>query len=182
MPTVRSFTVLPALPDLLKDLDVIARNMFWSWNPEFVELFKRIDSTLWSACGHNPVKMLGSVSQAKLDELAENQGYLGQLQRAGEKLKSYLEKPTWYEKVCSECTEPLIAYFSAEFGVHECLPIYAGGLGILAGDHLKSASDLGIPLVGFGLLYQKGYFRQYLNIDGWQQEIYVENDFYNMPI
>ena len=182
MPTVRSFTVLPALPDLLKDLDVIARNMFWSWNPEFVELFKRIDNNLWSACGHNPVKMLGSVSQAKLDELAENQGYLGQLQRAGEKLKSYLEKPTWYEKVCSECTEPLIAYFSAEFGVHECLPIYAGGLGILAGDHLKSASDLGIPLVGVGLLYQKGYFRQYLNIDGWQQEIYVENDFYNMPI
>jgi len=182
MPTVRSFTVLPALPDLLKDLDVIARNMFWSWNPEFVELFKRIDSNLWSACGHNPVKMLGSVSQVKLDELAENQGYLGQLHRAGEKLKSYLEKPTWYEKVCSECTEPLIAYFSAEFGVHECLPIYAGGLGILAGDHLKSASDLGIPLVGVGLLYQKGYFRQYLNIDGWQQEIYVENDFYNMPI
>jgi len=182
MPTVRSFTVLPALPDLLKDLDVIARNMFWSWNPEFVELFKRIDSNLWSACGHNPVKMLGSVSQVKLDELAKNQGYLGQLHRAGEKLKSYLEKPTWYEKVCSECTEPLIAYFSAEFGVHECLPIYAGGLGILAGDHLKSASDLGIPLVGVGLLYQKGYFRQYLNIDGWQQEIYVENDFYNMPI
>jgi len=182
MPTVRSFTVLPTLPDLLKDLDVIARNMFWSWNPEFVELFKRIDSNLWSACGHNPVKMLGSVSQARLDELAENQGFLGQLQRASEKLNSYLEKQTWYKNVCSECTEPLIAYFSAEFGVHECLPIYAGGLGILAGDHLKSASDLGIPLVGVGLLYQKGYFRQYLNIDGWQQEIYVENDFYNMPI
>jgi len=182
MPTVRSFTVLPTLPDLLKDLDVIAMNMFWSWNPEFVELFKRIDNNLWSACGHNPVKMLGSVSQAKLDELAENQGFLGQLKRAVEKLKLYLEKPTWYEKVCSECAEPLIAYFSAEFGVHECLPIYAGGLGILAGDHLKSASDLGIPLVGVGLMYQKGYFRQYLNIDGWQQEIYVENDFYNMPI
>jgi starch phosphorylase len=126
--------------------------------------------------------MLGSVSQAKLDELSGNQGFLGQLQRANGKLKSYLEKPTWYEKVCSECVNPTIAYFSAEFGVHECLPIYAGGLGILAGDHLKSASDLGIPLVGVGLLYQKGYFRQYLNIDGWQQEIYVENDFYNMPI
>jgi starch phosphorylase len=182
MPTVRSFTVLPTLPDILKDLDIIARNMFWSWNPEFIELFKRIDSNLWSACGHNPVKMLGSVSQAKLDELAGNKGFLGQLQRANEKLKSYFEKPTWYENVCSKCDNPTIAYFSAEFGVHECLPIYAGGLGILAGDHLKSASDLGVPLVGVGLLYQKGYFRQYLNIDGWQQEIYVENDFYNMPI
>jgi len=182
MPTVRSFTVLPTLPDILKDLEIIARNMFWSWNPEFIELFKRIDSNLWSACSHNPVKMLGSVSQAKLDELSVNQGFLGQLQRANEKLKSYFEKPTWYENVCSKCDNPTIAYFSAEFGVHECLPIYAGGLGILAGDHLKSASDLGVPLVGVGLLYQKGYFRQYLNIDGWQQEIYVENDFYNMPI
>jgi starch phosphorylase len=113
--------------------------------------------------------------------LAENEGFLGQLQRASEKLKSYIERPTWYEKVCSKCPEPIIAYFSAEFGVHECLPIYAGGLGILAGDHLKSASDLGVPLVGVGLLYQKGYFRQYLNVDGWQQEIYAENDFYNMP-
>jgi starch phosphorylase len=182
MPTVRSFTVLPALPDILKDLDVVARNMFWTWNPEFVELFKRVDSNLWSASGHNPIKMLGSVSQAKLDELASNQGFLGQLQRANEKLKSYLERPTWYEKIFSKCDNPAIAYFCAEFGVHECLPIYAGGLGILAGDHLKSASDLGVPLVGVGLLYQKGYFRQYLNIDGLQQEVYAENDFFNMPI
>ena len=182
MPTVRSFTVLPALPEPLQDLEMIAKNMFWTWNPEFVELFKRIDSHLWTTCGHNPVRLLGSVSQTKLDALADNQGFLGQLHRAVEKLNTYLERPTWYEAVCSPNTEPMIAYFSAEFGVHECLPIYAGGLGILAGDHLKSASDLGIPLVGVGLLYQKGYFRQYLNIDGWQQEIYVENDFYNMPI
>ena len=182
MPTVRSFTVLPALPDQLKDLDFIARNMYWSWNSDLLELFRRIDSKLWSTSGHNPVKLLGSVSQGKLDELAKNQGFLGQLQSAGEQLRSYLEQQTWYEKVCSKPTEPSIAYFSAEFGVHECLPIYAGGLGILAGDHLKSASDLGIPLVGVGLLYQKGYFRQYLNVDGWQQEIYVENDVHNMPI
>ncbi|MHC4582427.1 MAG: alpha-glucan family phosphorylase, partial [Planctomycetota bacterium] len=182
MPTVRSFTVLPALPDQLRDLDYIARNMFWSWNCEFLELFRRIDSNLWSACGHNPVRLLGSVPQAKLDELAKNQGFLGQLQSASEKLREYMERPTWYGKVCSKNTEPTIAYFSAEFGVHECLPIYAGGLGILAGDHLKSASDLGVPLVGVGLLYQKGYFRQYLNVDGWQQETYVENDVHNMPI
>jgi len=181
MPKVHSFTVLPALPDSLKALEVLARNMFWSWNPELVELFKRIDSNLWTACGYNPVKLLGSVSQERLDSLAENRGFLRQLEGAAEKLKSYLDGPTWFEKVCLKGAKPIIAYFSAEFGIHECLPIYAGGLGVLAGDHLKSASDLGVPLVGVGLLYQKGYFRQYLNVDGWQQEVYIENDFYNMP-
>jgi len=182
MATVRSFTVVPSLHDPLTDLENIANNMFWSWNSEFVELFKRIDGNLWAASGHNPIKLLGSISQEKLDELSENQGFLNQLNNASEKLKYYLNSQTWYQKVCSESADSTIAYFSAEFGVHECLPIYAGGLGILAGDHLKSASDLGVPLVGVGLLYQKGYFRQYLNIDGWQQEIYVENDFYNMPM
>lgn len=182
MPIVHSFTILPALPEPLKGLEAIAKNMFWSWNPEFVELFKRIDSNLWAASGHNPVKLLGSMSQPKLDALAENQGFLCELQRVEEKLKYYLEKPTWFEKVCGKIQKPIIAYFSAEFGIHESLPIYAGGLGILAGDHLKSASDLGVPLVGVGLLYQKGYFRQYLNIDGWQQEVYIENDVYNMPV
>ena len=182
MPSVRSFMVLPALPDTLSDLEFIAKNMFWCWNLEFVELFKHIDSRLWKACNHNPIKLLGAVSQENLDTLAENQGYVCQLKRAAEKLKLYLEGPTWFEKVSSKCTEPIIAYFCAEFGIHECLPIYSGGLGLLAGDHLKSASDLGVPLVAVGLLYQKGYFRQYLNIDGWQQEVYAENDFYNMPL
>jgi len=179
---VRNFMVLPALPDSLKELEVIAGNMFWSWNPEFVDLFKRIDGNLWTSCGHNPAKFLGNVSQQSLEAVAENQGFLGELHRAVEKLKLYLDGTTWFEKVCSKHSKPLIAYFSAEFGVHESLPIYAGGLGILAGDHLKSASDLGVPIVGIGLLYQKGYFRQYLNLDGWQQEVYIENDFYNMPI
>ena len=181
MPSVRSFTVLPALPDSLKDLEFIAKNMFWSWNPEFIRLFKRIDSELWKACAHNPVKLLGKVSQEKLEALAENQGFLCELKRISEKLMLYLNGPTWFEKVCPD-TKPVIAYFSAEFGIHESMPIYSGGLGILAGDHLKSASDLGVPLVGIGLLYQKGYFRQYLNIDGWQQEVYTESDFYNMPL
>lgn len=182
MPSVRSFMVLPALPDSLKDLEFIAKNMFWSWNPEFAELFKRIDSNLWRSCGHNPVRLLGRVSQECLEELAVNQGFLSELNRSAEKLREYLESPTWYEKISEKGSKPVIAYFSAEFGIHESIPIYSGGLGVLAGDHLKSASDLGVPLVGVGLLYQKGYFRQYLNIDGWQQEVYVENDFYNMPI
>jgi starch phosphorylase len=182
MPTVRSFTVLPALPDSIKDLETIANNMFWSWNPEFIELFKRIDSNLWAACGHNPIRLLGNVSQPRLEALTENKGFLCELQRCVEKLKSYLDESTWFEEVCLKTTKPIIAYFSAEFGIHDCLPIYAGGLGILAGDHLKSASDLGVPLIGVGLLYQKGYFRQFLDIDGRQQEVYMENDFYNMPV
>ena len=182
MPSVRSFTVLPALPESLKDLEALAKNMFWAWHPECSTLFERIDNNLWHACGHNPVKLLGSVSQHKLESLSENQGFLHELKRVKERLELYLSAPTWFEKVCGKHSKPTIAYFCAEFGVHECLPIYSGGLGILAGDHLKSASDLGIPLVGIGLMYQKGYFRQHLNIDGWQQELYVENDVYSMPM
>ncbi len=182
MPNILSFTILPALPDSLKDLELIARNMFWSWNPDIVELFKRIDNNLWTASGHNPVEFLSNISQSKLESLAKNQGFLCELQRTVEKLKLYLDRTTWFDDVCPQSPKQVIAYFCAEFGIHECLPIYAGGLGILAGDHLKSASDLGVPLVGVGLLYQKGYFRQYLNIDGWQQEAYLENDFCNMPI
>ncbi|MHC4573665.1 MAG: alpha-glucan family phosphorylase, partial [Planctomycetota bacterium] len=179
---VHSFTVVPALPESLKGLGIIARNMFWSWNGDLEGLFERIDARLWAACGHNPVRLLGSVSQGRLEELAKNESFLCELRRASERMKSYLEQPTWFEKVRSKCAKPLVAYFSAEFGVHECLPLYAGGLGILAGDHLKSASDLGVPLVGVGLLYNKGYFRQYLNVDGWQQEMYIDNDFYDLPV
>jgi starch phosphorylase len=182
MPAVRSFTVLPTLPDSLKDLECIAKNMFWSWNPEFWELFKRVDANLWANCAHNPVKLLANVSQARLEELTKNRSFLSELRQAVDKLNSYQEGSTWFEKVCSVAAKPTIAYFSAEYGIHECLPIYAGGLGILAGDHLKSCSDLGVPLVGVGLLYQRGYFRQYLNSDGWQQEAYVENNFNNMPV
>lgn len=181
MPNVRSFRVLPALPEELKDLEVLARNMFWCWNLDVVELFKRIDSNLWKSCGYNPVQLLGSVSQERLTELAKSHSFLCELKRASEKLQSYLSAPTWFQKLSDVVANHIIAYFSAEFGIHECIPIYSGGLGVLAGDHLKTASDMGIPMVGVGLLYQKGYFRQYLNIDGWQQEAYVTSDFYNMP-
>ncbi len=182
MQKIHNFTVLPALPKALADLEFIARNMFWSWSPEFIELFKRVDGQLWHATSHDPVKLLGCVSQQSLEALAQNKGFLSELRRAADKLREYLAAHTWFEKVAPDEEADVIAYFSAEFGLSECLPIYSGGLGVLAGDHLKSASDLGVPLVGVGLLYQKGYFSQYLNIDGWQQEVYVENDFYNMPI
>ena len=166
----------------MKDLEKIVNNLFWAWNADCVDLFKRIDNSLWESCGHNPVKLIGSVSQARLEELAKNEGFIYQLKSAVEKLDKVINAPSWYDQLCSKENKPLIAYFSAEFGIHEALPIYSGGLGILAGDHLKSASDLGLPLVGVGLMYQNGYFRQYLNADGWQQERYVENDFYNIPI
>jgi starch phosphorylase len=182
MPKLRCFTILPALPDALKELETIAHNMFWSWDSESFDLFRRIDGNLWTASGHNPIKLLASISQERLEKLAQNESFLHQLKQTAEKLKLYLQRPTWFEKTCSESDKPVIAYFSAEFGIHECLPIYAGGLGLLAADHLKSASDLGVPIVAVGLLYQKGYFRQYLNVDGWQQELYTESDFYAMPI
>jgi len=182
MRKVRTFTVKPSLPEELEDLSFIANNLFWTWNSEYTELFTRIDRNLWEQCHHNPVKLLGSVSQARLEDLARNEGFVYQLRQAAEKLKETLAMPTWYDKVYAKNTKPVIAYFSAEFGIHESLPVYSGGLGMLAGDHLKSASDLGVPLVGIGLMYQKGYFRQYLNTDGWQQEHYIDNDFHNMPI
>ncbi|MBC8481328.1 MAG: alpha-glucan family phosphorylase, partial [Planctomycetes bacterium] len=181
MPSVRSFMVLPKLPQELKDLEFLANNMYWSWNPEVKEIFKHVDSSAWEKCGHNPIKLLGSVSQHTLDKLSRNQSFIRELGRAVDITKTYLKSHTWFDTLDVKSAKPLIAYFSAEFGIHECLPIYSGGLGILAGDHLKSASDLGLPLVGIGLMYQKGYFRQYLNLDGWQQEIYAENDFYKMP-
>jgi starch phosphorylase len=127
--------------------------------------------------------MLGSIDQAKLESAAIDEGFLAHLNRVSQDLDEYLNaKSTWFTRVFSGKGTPLFAYFSAEFGVTECLSIFAGGLGVLAGDHLKSASDLGLPLVGVGLLYQEGYFRQYLNEAGWQQEVYVNNDFNNLPV
>jgi len=183
MQTVRTFTVKPSLPPALEDLQFIAHNLYWSWHYDITEIFRRIDYDLWKECGHNPVKMLGLVSQARLEDLAGNEGFVYQLKEARKTLEQTLNAPSWFSKIYArEEHAPVIAYFSAEFGIHESVPIYSGGLGMLAGDHLKSASDLGVPLVAVGLMYQKGYFRQYLNTDGWQQEHYLENDFHNMPL
>lgn len=176
------FTVVPSLPKELAGLQTLAYNLWWTWEPEAIELFRRIDRELWRETRHNPVKMLGVLQQQRLQELLADDGFLAQLQRVEERFRDYLQGKTWYQKRCGGETACSIAYFSMEFGLHESIPIYSGGLGVLSGDHLKSASDLGIPLIGVGLLYRQGYFRQYLNIEGWQQEIYPENDFYNMPL
>jgi starch phosphorylase len=128
--------------------------------------------------------MLGTVEQGKLEAAAGDDAFIAHLERVQEELDQYLRgETTWFEKLWGRSEDrPLVAYFCAEFGLTECLSIFAGGLGILAGDHLKSASDLGLPLVGVGLLYQQGYFKQYLNQAGWQQENYEDNDFHNLPV
>lgn len=176
------FTVVPSLPRELSGLHTIAYNLWWTWEPQAIELFRRVDLDLWRETHHNPVKMLGSLQQSRLEELLADDGFMAHLRRVEELLREYMEGKTWYEKARKADSPLCVAYFSMEFGLHESIPIYSGGLGVLSGDHLKSASDLGIPLLGVGLLYRHGYFRQYLNIEGWQQEIYPENDFYNMPL
>ncbi|MBW4666792.1 MAG: alpha-glucan family phosphorylase [Cyanomargarita calcarea GSE-NOS-MK-12-04C] len=182
MQPIRTFNVSPSLPQRLEPLRQLAYNLHWDWNVETKDLFRRLDSDLWESSHHNPVLMLGTISQGRLTEVVEDEGFLAQMDRAARQLEAYQTERTWYEKQRSDKPKECYAYFSAEFGLVDCLPIYSGGLGVLAGDHLKSASDLGLPLVGVGLLYQQGYFAQYLNADGWQQERYLLNDFYNMPL
>lgn len=184
MQPIRTFNVSPSLPKPLEPLRKLAYNLHWDWNVETKDLFRRLDRDLWESSRHNPVLMLGTISQARLIEVAEDEGFLAQMERASRQLDDYLKERTWYRKHRGKTTKEneCYAYFCAEYGLTDCLPIYSGGLGVLAGDHLKSASDLGLPLVAVGLLYQEGYFAQYLNADGWQQERYPINDFYNMPL
>ncbi|MEH2307558.1 alpha-glucan family phosphorylase [Nostoc sp.] len=182
MQPIRTFNVSPSLPPRLEPLRRLAYNLHWDWNVESKDLFRRLDSDLWESSHHNPVLMLGTISQSRLLEVVEDEGFLAQMDRADRQLDDYLQERTWYQKQREDKPKECYAYFSAEFGLVDCLPVYSGGLGVLAGDHLKSASDLGLPLVGVGLLYQQGYFAQYLNADGWQQERYLLNDFYNMPL
>ena len=183
MEPLRTFTIIPTLPKKLELLKKIAYNLQWIWNREAIDLFRRMDRDLWEATNHNPVEMLGQIRQERLETLAEDDGFLAYLKRISENLETYLNEPTWFQKTYGSDNQDIkIAYFSAEFGLTECMPNYSGGLGVLSGDYLKSASDLGLPFVGIGLLYQEGYFRQYLNADGWQGELYPKNDFYNMPI
>jgi glycogen phosphorylase len=176
------FNVVPALPKALEPLREIAYNLYWTWNHEAVELFRRMDRKMWEEMGHNPVIMLGKTDQKRLVELSQDDGFLSHMNRVYSSLSTYMEDKSWYQKSHKKDENQCIAYFSAEFGLTECLQIYSGGLGILSGDHLKAASDLGLPLVGVGLCYKEGYFQQYLTSDGWQQERYDMVDFYNQPM
>ena len=188
MKPVSKFTIVPSLPPRISRLRDLAHNLWWSWESEAIDLLRQIDIDVWGdpRVYHNPIKVLSMVPQKRLKELAEDEGFLAQYDRVIKWLDSYLEATdrdsTWFCKDHAKDKGETFAYFSAEFGLNECIPIYSGGLGLLAGDHLKSASDLGLPLVAVGLLYQQGYFRQYLNNEGWQQEAYPINDFYAMPL
>ncbi|MCP4293794.1 MAG: glycosyltransferase family 1 protein [bacterium] len=182
MPAIQQFTVTPNLPEPLQPLLQIANNIWWSWNIEAINLLRRVDSELWDTHHGNPIAVLGSLSSERVAKLVKDRAFLAHLERVKGDLDRYLNLTSWFESEHPENNQSLISYFSMEFGLHESLPLYSGGLGILAGDHLKSASDLGLPLIGVGLAYQTGYFNQYLNHDGWQMEEYTVNDFYNMSM
>ena len=180
----RSFTVVSSLPPRLSPLKELAYNLWWAWNLDVVELFRRLDRDLWEETNHKAKLLLGKLSQHRLDEAAGDEGFLAQLLRVYQTFNRYLSgRDMWFGREYGEELSDLkIAYFSAEYGITECIPIYSGGLGVLAGDCLKAASDLGLPMVAVGLLYQQGFFRQYLNADGWQQESYPLSDFYTIPL
>ncbi len=169
----------PVLPEALAPLAELAANLRWSWHPETHDLFAEVEPALWEA-GHDPVRVIGGVSRDRLAELAGDEAFLTRLKSVHESLRRYLADDRWYQR--REDVPRVIAYFSPEYGITEVLPQYSGGLGILAGDHLKSASDLGVPIVGVGLLYRHGYFRQSLSRDGWQQEHYPVLDPDGLPI
>ncbi|MET7760836.1 alpha-glucan family phosphorylase [Streptomyces sp. NPDC005393] len=205
MKAIRRFSVRPVLPEPLRPLHRLARNLRWSWHPETRELFESVDPEGWQASGGDPVRLLGSVPVSRLADLAEDRPFLRRLTAAADDLHDYLTGPRWYQGWAGagagdragsgagagtgtgSAPEPAglpaaIAYFSPEFGITAALPQYSGGLGILAGDHLKAASDLGVPLIGVGLLYRHGYFRQSLSREGWQQEQYPLLDPNELPL
>ncbi len=184
MPTLRHYTVVPRLPAALERIREIAHNLWWAWSPEARELFVRIDADLFEDVHGNPIELLSRVDQKRLDDLGTDDAFLSQLEGAWTSYQRYMSREAWFQKrfAGEAAAGARIAYFSMEYGLHESLPIYSGGLGVLAGDHLKTASDLGLPLVGVGLAYAEGYFRQVLNDDGWQGERYPINDWHRLPV
>lgn len=181
MKPLHSFVVTANLPARIAKLKELAYNYWWCWNSDARELFIRINRNLWEEVNHNPVLLINKTPQEQLKKLAESQDYVSFLDYIHGKFLAYMNGDTYY-KSKHISTDGVIAYFSMEYGINESLPNYSGGLGVLAGDHLKSASDLGLPLVGVGLLYQQGYFRQRITQNGWQNEQYIYNDFFSLPL
>jgi starch phosphorylase len=178
---LRRLTVRAAFPAELAGLGEIVSNLRWSWHADSIDLLESVDPELWASCGHHPGRLLGEVSAERFAQLARDRRFLRRLEDVREDLRDYLTRPRWYQQHHQDGPES-IAYFSPEFGITEVLPQYSGGLGILAGDHLKAASDLGVPIIGVGLLYGAGYFRQALSRDGWQLEHYPSFDPQGLPI
>jgi len=177
---LQTFQVFPYIPKPLAFLETLARNLWWSWNQSAIELFRRINPKLWDASGRNPLVFATLVPQEQFEELAQDESYLAHLEQVRKRFESRVLGQPNGERLSEE--GHTVAYFSMEFGIHETLPLFAGGLGILAGDHLKAASGQTLPLVGVGLLYRQGYFRQYLDKEGWQQETYPETNLFHLPL
>ncbi len=182
MRAIRRFTVRPVLPGPLAALGDLAGNLRWSWHPPTQDVFQAVDPDVWDSVGHDPVRLLGAVGRTRFDELAADPEFLARLENARADLEDYLTGERWYQRQDSEEVPRAVGYFSPEYGITAVLPQYSGGLGILAGDHLKAASDLGVPLVGVGLLYRHGYFKQALSREGWQQETYPVLDPDELPL
>ena len=173
----------PQLPDRISRLHELATDLWWSWNTDARNVFRALDYPLWRLTAHNPVKMLQLISPSTLERALTDHDWLAGYDRALERLDAARgARNTWVEHHCPEINSRAIAYFSAEFALHQSLPIYAGGLGVLAGDHCKEASDLGVPLIGVGFMYPQGYFRQSITSDGWQEEVYEKLNWNDAPI
>ena len=179
---VHEIDVHPALPERIAWLNEIARNVWSAWSPEAGDLFARLDPEAWERLEHNPVALLRGIPQDRLDRLAADESFVAMVARVARRLDAYVNDAGWLMPAHPDAAGMLVAYFSLEFGLDAGIPLYSGGLGILAGDHLKSASDLGVPLVGVGLLYRGGYFRQSLGPDGGQRERYPETDWSDLPL
>ncbi|MFO7931388.1 MAG: alpha-glucan family phosphorylase [Desulfosalsimonas sp.] len=178
---MKTYQVYPRIPNRLEFIETLARNMWWCWRLDAIELFRRVDPRLWERSGRNPMVFATMISQERFERGARDEGFLAHLDRVQKNFEKEVKTPVDYSRT-QYGQEGRVAYFSMEFGIHESLPFFSGGLGVLAGDHLKAASDLKIPMVAVGLLYRRGYFRQYLDHEGWQQEDYPETDIFHLPV
>ncbi len=180
MQSVRTFNVSPRLPAVLEPLNDLARNLWWTWEPEARKLFRDLNPTLWEQTNHNPIRMLQLSKQGRLEEIASDEDYLRRMRHVHDRFQGYMNRTDTYGK--QRAGAPCIAYFSAEFGFHESVPNYSGGLGILSGDHCKSASDLDLNFYAVTLLYRHGYFKQQIGKDGWQEAVSLNQNFHHLPV
>src|SRR5260221_398732 len=180
MQSVRTFNVSPRLPAVLEPLNDLARNLWWTWEPEARKLFRDLNPTLWDQTNHNPIRMLQLSKQGRLEEIASDEDYLRRMRHVHDRFQAYMNRTDTYGK--QRAGAPCIAYFSAEFGFHESVPNYSGGLGILSGDHCKSASDLELYFYAVTLLYRHGYFKQQIGKDGWQEAVSLNQNFHHLPV
>ncbi len=180
MKNIQLFNVAPSVPKEVRFLETLAHNLWWCWCPDAIELFRRIDPTLWTECKHNPLKFFSELPPERLADLPSDDGFIAHMEEVREMFEAQVAKDR--KGGDTRAAREGVAYFSLEFGIHESVRLYSGGLGCLAGDHLKSASDLNLPLVAVGLMYRQGYFQQYLDEDGMQREFYPESETHHMPM